>query len=148
MSPDPPDSYLTVKQVADHLGMTPDGVHKLISRGHLRAVKRSARKTLITRPAFDAYVRRHRLGELPNLDRPNIQSSLAVADQGFMEATGVSAADWLERWKHDEFEDSIETAQLAVRATSLVAAERMAADGEGQSKLFPALALAGDRSSA
>lgn len=52
----PPRGFLTVEEVATRLGISASGVHKLIQRDKLKAIKRSERKTLVPEPALKAYL--------------------------------------------------------------------------------------------
>ncbi len=47
--------YLTVPEVAQRLGMTPDGAYKLIQKGKIGAVRLSERKLRVPVAAFDRY---------------------------------------------------------------------------------------------
>jgi hypothetical protein len=63
------DAYLSIDAVAAALEMTTSGVHKLISRGKLKAIRRSERRIYVSRAALAAY--RARLnGAAPNTRRP------------------------------------------------------------------------------
>lgn len=107
---------LTVPQAANELGMTPDGVYKLIQRGKLQAVRTSARKTRITRDALDQYVR----GQQATLERFAVPvTDYDTLHQQFVERTGLTPEQWLARWKRDEIADTPENMTLVVRAVAL-----------------------------
>jgi excisionase family DNA binding protein len=113
-------NYLTIKDAADQLGMTPDGVRKLISRDKLKAVRLSERKIVISRAVLAAYQRRLNNDVLP----PQINFIDPAEDKvAFERATGRSPAAWLEAWKREEIDDTAENMRLMVRAAALRAAE-------------------------
>lgn len=116
--------YLTVKDAADVLGITDDGVRKLIRRNKLRAIKRSERTILIPRPAFDAY-RRKLSGDVAEpADRSHesdaIAGTLAERCTEFERETGMTPDAWVAAWKAGD-DDTAHTMQLAAVAVGLLA---------------------------
>jgi excisionase family DNA binding protein len=109
---------LTVPQVAERLGMTPDGVYKLIQRGKLDAVRVSARKTRVSETALERYIGRQQAA----VER--FRTSAPVGDpeslrERFVAETSRSPEDWLTAFKRDEIEDTPENMRLLVRAVAL-----------------------------
>jgi excisionase family DNA binding protein len=109
---------LTVPQVAERLGMTPDGVYKLIQRGKLDAVRRSARKTRVRQEALDAYIEQHQATVQRFRDRTPT-GDLGVLRERFLEQTGHTPEQWLVAWKRDDIPDTAENGQLLARAVAL-----------------------------
>jgi excisionase family DNA binding protein len=116
--------YLTASEVAEELGMSTDGVYKLIKRGKLPAIRRSENSLRVSRLALEAYQRRLQDG---NIDMPPIEYSNTTPHElraEFEQETGLSPSEWESRWKADQFEDSAENMNLAIRALSLLLHER------------------------
>lgn len=109
---------LTVPQAAGRLGMTPDGVYKLIQRGKLDAVRLSARKTRVSQQALDAYIARHQATVAQFRDQTPT-GDVRVPREQFLEQTGQTPEQWLAAWKRDEIADTAENGQLLVRAVAL-----------------------------
>jgi excisionase family DNA binding protein len=59
------DAYITVSAAAEELGMSTSGVHKLIERGKLPAVRLNKHGLRVSRLALDAYRRRLQRGSTP-----------------------------------------------------------------------------------
>jgi excisionase family DNA binding protein len=118
--------YLTVKEAAAALGMSEDGVRKLIRRQKLRAIKRSERKTLIPRPAFNAYVRKLN-GDAPQpLGMAVAEGALPERVTAFMLQAGKEPRQWLNDWLSAEpGQDDAESMDLAVSVVGLVAEQRI-----------------------
>jgi excisionase family DNA binding protein len=91
-------AYLSVAEAATELGITRSGVYKLIQRGRLRAIRKTAHGTRISRLALDAY--RRRLQESP----PVVASFLAAEANldelraDFARKTGMTPLEWERRW--------------------------------------------------
>lgn len=109
---------LTIPQAAERLGMTPDGVYKLIQRGKLEATRVSARKTRIAGATLERYisaqqeaVRRFRDGMPP--EEP------AILRERFEVETGYAPEAWLTAWKREAIPDTPENMLLLVRAVAL-----------------------------
>src|SRR4051795_5419038 len=100
-----PSAHMTVPEVAEALGMTRDGVYKLIRRGKLKAVRLSARKMYVSRLALDAY-RRRLAGKGPEITRPTGSLPLDELRADFEQETGRSPEAWLEEWRAGTIEDS------------------------------------------
>jgi excisionase family DNA binding protein len=119
--------YLTVKEAAAELGISDDGVRKLISRKKLRAVKRSERTTLIPRPAFIAYQRKLN-GTVPEpLGLARVTGSLSERLAAFsLRSGGLTPGDWLIRWVSDENpdHDTVDDMELAASAFGLLLEQR------------------------
>ncbi len=117
-------AYATISEVAAELDISPDGVYKLIRRGKLPAVRRSERGMRVSRVALDAYRRRLQQGEfaVPIVSEGSRHVDELCAE--FVRETGFDAREWTRRWKADELEDSVENMRLALRAFSLLLAER------------------------
>jgi excisionase family DNA binding protein len=117
--------YLTVKEAAAALGISEDGVRKLIRREKLRAIKRSERNTLIPRPAFNAYVRKLN-GDAPQpLGMAVAEGALAERVAAFMLQAGKEPRQWLNDWLSAEpGQDDAESVDIAVSAVGLVAEQR------------------------
>ncbi len=109
---------LTVPQVGERLGMTPDGVYKLIQRGKLDAVRFSARKTRVSQEALDAYIAQHQATVQRFRDRTPTGDPRVLRER-FLEQTGQTPEQWLAAWKRDEIADTAENGQLLVRAVAL-----------------------------
>ena len=109
---------LTVPQVGERLGMTPDGVYKLIQRGKLDAVRFSARKTRVSQEALDAYIAQHQATVQRFRDRTP-RGDPRVLRERFLEQTGQTPEQWLAAWKRDDIADTAENGQLLVRAVAL-----------------------------
>jgi len=122
--------YLTVGEAARELGMTDDGVRKLIRAGKLRAIKRSERKTLIPRPAFDAYQRKLNGHAVQPIGLQSAVGSLAERTAAFEQDAGMSPEAWgdLQISDDDAAHDDAEGMRLTVSALGLVA-ERRRAEG-------------------
>jgi excisionase family DNA binding protein len=120
--------YLTVKEASAALGISEDGVRKLIRRQKLRAIKRSERNTLIPRPAFNAYLRKLG-GEAPQpLGMALAEGALPERVAAFMLQAGKEPRQWLNDWLSAEpGHDDAESVDLAVSAVGLVAEQRIEA---------------------
>ena len=121
--------YLTVHDAAEVLGISDDGVRKLVRRGKLRAIRRSERGILIPRPAFEAYRRKIsgvmlEPGRLPDLAVTGTLDERAAA---FEHDTGRTPQQWVEDWKRSD-DDSADTMWTAVTAVSLLAEQRAKAE--------------------
>lgn len=117
-------AYLRVSEVAAELGISSDGVYKLIKRGRLPAVRRSERGTRVSRVALDAYQRRLQHGEIAVPIVPETRSEGEDPRAGFVRETGLHPREWTRLWKADQLEDSAENMRLTLRALSLLVAER------------------------
>lgn len=116
--------YLTVAETAEVLGISSSGVYKLIQRGRLRAIRRTAHGTRISRLALDAY-RRRLEGNVPPfaaVAAAPVELEQLLTD--FMRQTGVAPSEWERRWKADEIEDTAENMRHTVKALALRAAEK------------------------
>lgn len=129
--------YMTVPEVAAELGMTADGVYKLIKRGKLPALKLSERGVRVTSWALEAYRERLAGGSPASLSPENLDHERLEAD--FVQETGMSPADWIAAWKKDEGEDTAADATILVRALALVTVTDEAAAGDAS---WPAAVLA------
>lgn len=110
--------FLTAGEVAEELGMTRDGVYKLVRRGKLKAIRRSERQMLVSRLALDAY-RRRLEGQGPDTRRPHGRHSLAELRAAFQRDTGRTPEDWIADWKTGDVEDSADNVRLTVQALGL-----------------------------
>ncbi len=127
-------AYLTVKEAASALAITDDGVRKLIRRGSIRAIKQSERKTLIPRPAFDAYVRKINGQHTQPLGRAKADGSLHERLAAFQCDAGMRPDEYLSGWlKAGSQSETADEMALAVAAFGLVAEQR-AANGPGLSE--------------
>ncbi len=111
--------YLTVRQVADELGITPAGVYKLKARGKLPAVMLSERGMRFTRWALDAYKRRYVQKLLPDTTLPDTGTDRAAECALFKEQTGRTPEAWVAAWKRGTIEDTAENGHVLVRAVAL-----------------------------
>lgn len=134
--PDP--AYLTVRDAAELLGMTPSGVRKAIADGRLRAIRRSERKTLVPRFAIDAYQARLNGGGPIEPDRP-ILAPLAERIEEFEQHTGLDPAEWLHRWRSESGRDDPDSMRAAIAALAIEVERR----DETTSNRQPVDALAG-----
>lgn len=117
--------YLSVQEAADRLGMTPDGVYKLIQRGKLDVERVSARKTKVPEDALNRYMQAQQARVQRFRDDAPVADVEALRQQ-FADATGRSPEDWLAAWKRDEIEDTPESMRLLVRAVALVGSDEKA----------------------
>ena len=115
----PPRGFLTVQDVADRLEISPSGVHKLIQRDKLYAIKRSERNTVIPAPALDAYVARMN-GTITSVPVPRSSTTNAEARDAFRADTGKSPEFWIADWKKDLIEDTPENMSLAIHAMAII----------------------------
>lgn len=109
--------YLTVPEVAQRLGMTPDGAYKLIQRGKIEAVRLSERKLRVPVAAFDHYT----IEIQRRINRDFANHKLATADElrrDFIAEVGLAPEAWLAAWKRDEIGETVENLQILVRATN------------------------------
>lgn len=118
MTAQPPSPYLTVAQVADVLGMSASGVHKLIQRGKLPALKLSERGTRVARWALDAYVDSLN-GRGPDTSLPSDAFDLDRLRARFEKDSDMTPEGWVAAWKRGEIEDSPEGSTRLVRALAL-----------------------------
>lgn len=113
------DPYLTVAQAADMLGMSTDGVYKLIGRKALPSIKLSERGTRIPIHALRAYQDKIN-GRRPQPQQLKPRSlDLDMLRAEFEQETGRSPEDWVAAWKADDIPDTAENATLLVNALSL-----------------------------
>jgi excisionase family DNA binding protein len=110
--------YLTVAQVADVLGMSPSGVHKLIQRGKLPALRLSERGTRVARWALDAYVDALN-GRGPDTSLPSDAFDPVRLRTRFEDDSGMTPEAWIAAWKRGKIEDSPEGSTRLVRALAL-----------------------------
>ena len=111
-------AYLTVREAADLLGMTPAGVRKAIADKRLRAIKRSERKTLVPRFAIDAYQARLNGGGPIEPERPAL-APLAQRIAEFEAHTGLDPAEWLHRWRTNPEQDDRDSMRAAIAALAI-----------------------------
>jgi excisionase family DNA binding protein len=130
--------YLTVAEVAGMLGMTPDGVYKLIKRDKLPALRLSERGLRVTRWALEAY-RDSLNGRGPDTRLPEDTFDLDALRTGFEEQTGMSPEDWVAAWKGDAVADTAENNSLLVQALAL----RELSSGDAEDWTVAALARRG-----
>lgn len=118
--------YLTVKEAARELGMTDDGVRKLIRAGKLRAIKRSERKWLVPRPAFGAYQRRLNGDTVQPIGLQSAPGLLADRRAAFERDAGMSPEAWLDLQLADDnlVHDDAQSMGLTVSAHGLVSERR------------------------
>ena len=121
---DSPD--LTIAEVAETLGITTDGVYKLIKRDKLPALRLSERGLRVTHWALEAYLESLNGGG-PDVSLPDERLDVHQLSVAFAEQTGVSPQEWVAAWKRDEVEDTAENNALLVQALAL----RDRRDGEG-----------------
>jgi excisionase family DNA binding protein len=112
------NAYLTVTEVADTLGITTDGVYKLIKRDKLPALRLSERGLRVTRWALEAYRESLNAGG-PDASLPDDTFDLDELARVFEEQTGMAPEEWVTAWKRDEVEDSAENNALLVQALAL-----------------------------
>jgi excisionase family DNA binding protein len=108
--------YLTIPEVAQRLGMTPDGAYKLIQRGKLEAVRLSERKLRVPVAAFDRYT----IELQRRIKRDFANHQIGTAEElrrDFIAEVGPTPEAWLAAWKRDEIEETLEALQILVRAT-------------------------------
>jgi excisionase family DNA binding protein len=110
--------YLTVAEVAATLGISTDGVYKLIKRGKLPALRLSERGVRVTRWALEAY-RESLNGGGPDTRLPDDTFAPEALSSAFEEQTGMSPDDWAAAWKSDRIADSAENNALLVQALAL-----------------------------
>lgn len=115
---EPQTTHLTVPQAAAQLGMTADGVYKLIQRGKLPAERASARKTMISQSALSEYMQ-HQQDAVQRFRQAAPVRDVSVLRERFQAQTGRSPEAWLTAWKRDELEDTPESMHLLVRAAAL-----------------------------
>jgi excisionase family DNA binding protein len=110
--------YLTVAQVAETLGISSDGVYKLIKRGKLPALRLSERGLRVTRWALDAY-RQSLNGGGPDTSLPQDTFDADELRAAFETETGMSPESWVAAWKRDEIVDSAENNARLIQALAL-----------------------------
>jgi excisionase family DNA binding protein len=132
-------AYLTVPQVAAELGMSSDGVYKLIKRGKLPAVRRSERGLRVSRVVLAAYLRRLRQGEVPDVGIQEVGLGVDQLRAEFERETGLSPREWERRWRADELEDTAENMRLAIRALGLLLAEQQSSGSGRETPNTPAV---------
>jgi excisionase family DNA binding protein len=111
-------AQLTIPQAAERLGMTPDGVYKLIQRGKLEVERVSARKTWVPEAALDRYIEAQQAAVRRFREDPPVDE-VGVLRERFRAATGYAPEEWLTAWKRDEIDDTPENMRLLVRAAAL-----------------------------
>lgn len=110
--------YVTVSEAAELMGMTPDGVRKCIRSGRLVAVKRSERKTLVSRLSIQSYQDRLN-GKSPALPASAPPVEPAARIESFRQRHGVEPDVWLGAWRKQAYEDTAAVMQTAIEALSL-----------------------------
>jgi excisionase family DNA binding protein len=110
--------YLTIPEVAETLGMSTDGVYKLIKRDKLPALRLSERGLRVTRWALDAY-RESLNGGRPDTSLPDDTYDVDELLSAFEEQTGMAPEEWITAWKSDMVADSAENNALLVQALAL-----------------------------
>lgn len=105
------DELLTVKQVAAELGISPDGVYKLISRGRLEYEARSAHNKRVRRSVLEAY---RQSFAVPTRVRkmPEVLAEFSIAST-------LTPEEFERRWLARELEDTDENARLWAMARML-----------------------------
>ena len=109
--------YLTVPEVAETLGISTDGVYKLIRREKLPALRLSERGVRVSRWALDAY--RESLNGGPDVSLPDDTFDQEEQLSAFRDRTGMSPEDWVAGWKSDSIADSAENNALLMQALAL-----------------------------
>ena len=109
--------YLTVPEVAETLGISTDGVYKLIKREKLPALRLSERGVRVTRWALEAY--RESLNGDPGISLPDDTIDHEEQLSAFADRTGMSPEDWVAAWKSDSITDSAENNTLLIQALAL-----------------------------
>lgn len=102
---------LTVKEVSDELGISTDGVYKLIRRGRLECEAKSAHSKRVRRSALEAY----RQSFAPPSRRPTMPEVLAE----FSVSTPLSPEEFERRWLARELDDTGENVRLWAMARML-----------------------------
>jgi len=125
--------FLSVKEVAEDLEVTPSAVYQMIRRGKLSASRKTTGRIRISRAALNAYHRLHVLGEpMPQVPRANVADpELRIAM--FQREVGLTPREWLARWKADEIEDTSENMRRTIIALALARVESPAEDDATQS---------------
>jgi excisionase family DNA binding protein len=118
VAPTTENPYLTVAEVAATLGISSDGVYKLIRREKLPALRLSERGVRVTRWALEAY-RESLNGVGPDTRLPDDTFGPEALSSAFEGQTGMSPDDWVAAWKSDRIADSAENNVLLVQALAL-----------------------------
>jgi excisionase family DNA binding protein len=111
------NAYLTVPEVAETLGISTDGVYKLIRREKLPALRLSERGVRVTRWALEAY--REALNGRPDTSLPDDTFDYEEQLSAFEDQSGMSPDDWVAAWKSDSIADSPENNARLMQALAL-----------------------------
>jgi len=110
---------LSIPQVAERLGVTPNGVYKLIQRGRLAAERTSARRTHVRAEVLEAFIAEQQAAvNAFRAEQPPVSSAQELREN-FERHTSHSPEDWLAAWKSNQFEDTPENTKLLARAAAL-----------------------------
>lgn len=131
-------AHLTIPQAAQRLGMTADGVYKLIQRGKLDAERLSARKTRISEAALDRYIEAQQAAVRRFREDAPVDD-VDVLRRHFHDATGCWPEEWLSAYKRGEIDDTPENMRLLVRAAALAGG---AGRGEADARAWAPAVLA------
>jgi len=101
------------------LGMSPDGVYKLIEKGKLHAFKLSERGTRISIHVLRAYQARLNGEAPPPPAMAPRDADIDTLREAFKEDTGHTPEDWVAGWKSGAIEDTPANARVLVQAVSL-----------------------------
>lgn len=109
---------LTVPEVADELGMTANGVYKLIQRGQLGAVRPAARKTRVPRAVLDSFkaAQQAKVDTFTGRQRTGDIDELRAA---FLADAGLTPEAFLDAFKAGRVPDTAETMQTLTHAAAL-----------------------------
>jgi hypothetical protein len=115
----PPETFLTISQVADRLDLSPESVARLIQRQKIKTVHTQASgQVRISGQELASFIAEQEEVVKRFLEEGG-QATFNELSQSFHEQIGRSHEDWLRGWRDNEFPDSAENMRLAVRATAL-----------------------------
>jgi excisionase family DNA binding protein len=116
-------SYLTVRETAEALGVTPGEVDDLIRIGELpSAVHGNHSERLISRAAVEIYAR-HRLRGGPRREDRGAAGAGKDRLGEFERDTGLTPKEWQRRWDAGDLDQTAANMALSVRATGLLLTE-------------------------
>lgn len=118
--------YLTPSEVARELDCTPRNVQKLIKDGKLPALKKSERKTVVSRWALETYLRK--INGQPRLVTEVIVDAKTLAEQFSAQSGGMTPRAFYLEFKAGRVADTSQNMGLLVTAIAL------GAGGDGASE--------------
>ena len=119
------EHYMRVRAFAERFDLSESAVYKKIERGEIFAI-RIGKTVRIPSSEMERYLRPTRVLEEMGAPRDGEPQNLADSVARFEEQAARTPAEYVEAWRSGQIEDTPESAQLAIEALALRAAQEHA----------------------